>query len=166
MASLKAQLVAYLADDTVLPVAGADPFAAPGTTRTTTNLAASLELYRTPHGVWLLQQRAPAAPGRQRAFAERLVAWLHASAVGKVAIVATSWGLLLLCGIPSCWLFHALIRCRWCYWARCLQHCAVMQTSLCHRPYAMPPAMTNWQHWPCSKDAQPSTCVATSQQQQ
>lgn len=85
--TLKAQLFAYLHDDTVLPVAGADPFATPGST--TTNLAASMELYRTPLGLWLLQQRAPAAPGQQRAFAARLSAWLGTSGFGKVVVLGS-----------------------------------------------------------------------------
>lgn len=78
----KATLVGTLADPTLLSVAGARAFQhAPG-------LALSLQLFALPGGrLYLLQQRAPPAPGLQQRFAQSLAAWAQEAGFAKVRTV-------------------------------------------------------------------------------
>lgn len=67
------ELVGYLFDPNVLPCFGHDPFP------TTATSALSLELYQLKESqkpIYILQQRAPAQLGRQRAFAKNLAEWI------------------------------------------------------------------------------------------
>lgn len=65
----------YLEDSDVLPVVGADPYNTPAAAR---HIAASLELYHAAaHNLYIIQQRAPAAPGRQHAFSTSMVSWIQ-----------------------------------------------------------------------------------------
>ncbi len=88
IATLKAQLVGYLEDPDVLPVVGADPYAPP--TATQLHMAASLEVYHaSPHNLYIIQQRAPAAPGRQHAFATSMVSWIDSQHFEKVVLLGS-----------------------------------------------------------------------------
>ena len=89
-----ARRVGWLHEAALLPAVGASD-AAPGT------LAMALELYQLADGLFLLQQRAPAAPGMQRVYAERLGAWVAETGFSEVgarrvghetaATVAADW---------------------------------------------------------------------------
>ena len=76
------QRVGYLLDPNVLPCFGHDPL-------THGSSALSLELYQLKEAsppIYVLQQRAPAHVGRQRAFAANLVQWIVQCAFEKVVI--------------------------------------------------------------------------------
>eukprot|EP00887_Chlorella_sp_A99_P000755 scaffold5.g755.t1 len=76
-----AQRIGWLDDDALLPAVGA---AGGG------RLAMALELYALPGGgAFLLQQRAPAAPGLQRALGERLAAWAADSGFRQVVVLGS-----------------------------------------------------------------------------
>jgi proteasome assembly chaperone 2 len=106
VATLRLPLVARGADPNVLPASGHDAYdhlAAAGATGAAAAPAApppsaaatSLELYGdSSQKLYVLQQRAPAVPGRQRAFAE---AAARAAKEGGAARV------LLLCGLDAAW---------------------------------------------------------------
>lgn len=78
--TLRLPRVARLQDDALLPAAGTRPYAH------VEGLATPLELYRQPGGVAVAQQRAPAAPGTQAAFAQRLAAFVKAAGVKEVLV--------------------------------------------------------------------------------
>ncbi|KAK3257284.1 hypothetical protein CYMTET_33623 [Cymbomonas tetramitiformis] len=77
--------VGYLEDDNVLPCIGNDPYNA----EPTGSLALGLELYSdSKRTIVCLQQRAPAMPGRSRAFAKNLSKWISASKFKDVIVLA------------------------------------------------------------------------------
>jgi proteasome assembly chaperone 2 len=100
VATLRLPLAARGADPNVLPTGGHGAFDhldQGGTSTSSPALATSLELYgggNNKNNLFILQQRAPAVPGRQRAFAE---AAAKAAKSGGVARV------LLLCGLDAAW---------------------------------------------------------------
>ena len=79
IASTQAPRVGRLDDPRLLPCVGALAYThAPGP-------ALSLEVFRAPGGgAVFLQQRAPAAPGTQRAFAQALASWAKEAGVAQV----------------------------------------------------------------------------------
>jgi proteasome assembly chaperone 2 len=88
--TLQLQRSARLQDPSLLPAVGCKPYDhVPG-------LATSLELYQPASGsgggVALVQQRAPAAPGTQPAFAERLAAFVKQAGVAEVGGAGLAWG--------------------------------------------------------------------------
>ncbi|KAI8470845.1 MAG: PAC2 family-domain-containing protein [Monoraphidium minutum] len=87
ISTLRLRLAARLGAPDLLPVAGNDAFdheAGGGL------LATALELYSAGLGskLFVLQQRAPAIPGRQKAFSAGLAAWLVAAGVAEVVVLA------------------------------------------------------------------------------
>jgi predicted ATP-grasp superfamily ATP-dependent carboligase len=76
-----APLIGYLSHPALLPCVGAAPHPhCPG------RLASTVEAYLLhASGTLLLQQRAPAAPGTQREFAEALAAWCSRARLSKVS---------------------------------------------------------------------------------
>ncbi|GMH32825.1 hypothetical protein BSKO_00659 [Bryopsis sp. KO-2023] len=78
-------LVGYLNDENVLPCVGRDPFG-----DDESKLALSLEIYGAPsRQLYFIQQRAPVVPGRQREFANRLIAWAKEQGFGRVVVVGS-----------------------------------------------------------------------------
>lgn len=77
--------VGRFVDENILPCAGIGSYShVPG-------LAFSMELFSLPgnSNAFLLQQRAPVAPGLQQAFADALVSWAHSAGVAKIVILGS-----------------------------------------------------------------------------
>ncbi len=77
--------VGRFVDETILPCAGSGSYShIPGP-------AYSMELFALPgnSNTFLLQQRAPAAPGLQQAFADALIGWAQSSGVAKIFILGS-----------------------------------------------------------------------------
>ncbi|GBF93879.1 proteasome assembly chaperone [Raphidocelis subcapitata] len=89
IATLGAAPAGRLDDADLLPVVGCGAFDHAGA-GPEGRLATAMELYWAGQGskVFLIQQRAPAIPGRQRAFAESLAAWLASSGVAHVVVLS------------------------------------------------------------------------------
>lgn len=85
VATLRPEYLGPLEDANVLPCVGNDAYdsAIPG------NLSTALELFRAPGTkLYFMQQRAPAARGRQQAFADDLATWAAAAGVAQVVVLA------------------------------------------------------------------------------
>lgn len=75
----RAPRVGRLSEPSLLPCVGVGAFTHISGT------AYGLELFTLPgSNIYLVQQRAPAAPGRQREFAESLAAWAKSAGVAQV----------------------------------------------------------------------------------
>ncbi|KAL4425590.1 hypothetical protein ABPG75_009606 [Micractinium tetrahymenae] len=82
--TLQMPRVARLQDDALLQAVGARPYPH------VQGLASAFELYQQqPGGVAVAQQRAPAAPGTQVAFAERLAAFVKQTGVKEVLVLGS-----------------------------------------------------------------------------
>lgn len=86
LSTWRAVHVGWLDEDTLLPAVG--NAGGPG------NLALGLELWQLPNNqaVFLLQQRAPAAPGAQHTFAAHLAAWVHSAGFEQVPPALSTLG--------------------------------------------------------------------------
>jgi predicted ATP-grasp superfamily ATP-dependent carboligase len=102
VATAKAPRVGVLHDDAALPCAGADAYAhAPG-------LALPMELFAMPGDrLFVVQQRSPAAAGRQVELAEATARWAAQAgfaqvraAVATCSVRALAWQ-LLICGAAA-----------------------------------------------------------------
>jgi proteasome assembly chaperone 2 len=79
----KALKVGRFADENILPCCGAGSYShIPGP-------SFAMELFTLPgnSNTFLLQQRAPVAPGLQRQFADALVSWAHSVGIAKIIIL-------------------------------------------------------------------------------
>eukprot|EP00878_Enallax_costatus_P010526 GHUV01010991.1.p1 GENE.GHUV01010991.1~~GHUV01010991.1.p1 ORF type:complete len:296 (+),score=104.94 GHUV01010991.1:234-1121(+) len=87
--TLKCQLVARLDDDNILACVGNNAYEP----EPQGQLATALELYQVPGTrLCLLQQRAPAIPGRQQAFANSIAEWAKQQGISQT---------ILLCGLDA-----------------------------------------------------------------